>query len=114
MIFAVLLLAFTCLGVLAVITVIGVARIEHVHPPAGRMIAVDGGRLQVRIAVQAEVAITLIVGKDQPAIDTLEALVWFVRTLAHVMRLVAHELNVFANSLQTFTDNLKPAAPPAK
>ena len=31
-------------GVLAVITVIGVARVEHVHPPAGRMIAVDGGR----------------------------------------------------------------------
>jgi pimeloyl-ACP methyl ester carboxylesterase len=67
MIFAVLLLAFTCFGVLAVITVIGVARIEHVHPPAGRMIAVDGGRLHVvelgpRNSLNAGPAVVLLHG----------------------------------------------------
>jgi len=47
MIFISLLVAFAGLGALAVVTVIGVARIENLHPRSGRMVAVKGGRLHV-------------------------------------------------------------------
>ena len=43
----VLLAVVVSLGALAVITVIGVAYLERVHPPAGRMVDVEGGRLHV-------------------------------------------------------------------
>jgi pimeloyl-ACP methyl ester carboxylesterase len=47
MIVLVLLALLTIVGGLIVITAVGVARIERVHPPAGRMISVNGGRLHV-------------------------------------------------------------------
>ena len=47
MIFAILVVILTGLGLLALMTEIGVARIERAHPPAGRMIAVPGGRMHV-------------------------------------------------------------------
>jgi pimeloyl-ACP methyl ester carboxylesterase len=67
MIITILLLTLTSLGVLAVITAIGVARIEHVHPPAGRIIAVDGGRLHVvelgpRNAIKTDSTVVLLHG----------------------------------------------------
>jgi pimeloyl-ACP methyl ester carboxylesterase len=47
MIFAILVVILTGLGLLALMTEIGVARIERAHPPAGRIIAVRGGRMHV-------------------------------------------------------------------
>jgi pimeloyl-ACP methyl ester carboxylesterase len=43
----VLLALLTIVGGLIVITTVGVARIEGAHPPAGRMISVNGGRLHI-------------------------------------------------------------------
>ena len=47
MIFAILVVILTGLGLLALMTEIGVARIERAHPPAGRIVAVRGGRMHV-------------------------------------------------------------------
>jgi pimeloyl-ACP methyl ester carboxylesterase len=47
MILLVLLALLAIVGALIIITAVGVARIERAHPPAGGLIAVDGGRLHV-------------------------------------------------------------------
>jgi pimeloyl-ACP methyl ester carboxylesterase len=47
MIVFILLALLTIVGALIIITTVGVIRIERAHPPAGRMISVDGGRLHI-------------------------------------------------------------------
>jgi pimeloyl-ACP methyl ester carboxylesterase len=47
MIVFVLLTLVSIVGGLIIITAVGVARIERAHPPTGRMISVNGGRLHV-------------------------------------------------------------------
>jgi pimeloyl-ACP methyl ester carboxylesterase len=47
MIVLVLLAFLTIVGGLIIITAVGVVRIERAHPPAGRMISVNGGRLHI-------------------------------------------------------------------